>query len=174
MTANAMKGDRDRCIASGMNDYLAKPVALQNLADILAFWLLSGNGSDITETQRFHDKPRTYAQKVFDEADMLERLEDCAFVRSILEASLLEIPELLGELQQLCKGDDCLVIRRQAHTLKGMAANISAFALRDSAMRVETAAKEGSIESVLELLPEVEQQALLTIEAITKSVNYDP
>ncbi|HEU5169053.1 MAG TPA: hypothetical protein VFU46_00875 [Gemmatimonadales bacterium] len=39
MTANAMAGDRDRCLAAGMDDYLAKPIQRQLLADTLARWL---------------------------------------------------------------------------------------------------------------------------------------
>ena len=42
MTANAMKGDREKCLDAGMNDYLAKPIRAGTLADVLAKWLIRG------------------------------------------------------------------------------------------------------------------------------------
>jgi HPt (histidine-containing phosphotransfer) domain-containing protein len=106
----------------------------------------------------------------FDKADLFARLEnDMAFVRIILDESLQEIPRHIELVQELCKGDDFKAIRREAHTLKGLAANISTSALRDAAMRVEDAAKNNDMESVLKFLPELEKQALMAQEAIIES-----
>lgn len=169
MTASSMKGDREKCIESGMNDYLAKPVIRQELAEVLAKWLVSSRTKVATVPSCSPRKALDSVRLIFDEADMMARLEDRKFVRSILEESLQEIPELVEVLQELCKGNDCSAIRLQAHTLKGLAVNISTFALGDIAQRVEAAAKEGAIESVLELLPEVEKQALMAMDAIRNS-----
>ncbi len=45
ITAKAMKGDRERCFAAGMNDYIAKPVTMKKLQQVLAKWLPSGKGA---------------------------------------------------------------------------------------------------------------------------------
>jgi HPt (histidine-containing phosphotransfer) domain-containing protein len=104
---------------------------------------------------------------LFDEADLLERFDDDAeFAQSILEESLNEIPRLLEELQKFCRAGDCSSVRNQAHTLKGMAANISTPRLQDVAMRMEHAARDGQLMAAVELLPEIEQVAQQTADTI--------
>jgi HPt (histidine-containing phosphotransfer) domain-containing protein len=105
---------------------------------------------------------------LFDEADLLERLDDDReFAQTILEESLGEIPRFLTDIQNLCLGTDSTALRSQAHTLKGMAANIGTPRLKDVAMRIENAAKEERIDLATELLPELEQVTQLTIDAIS-------
>ncbi|HIJ95195.1 MAG TPA: Hpt domain-containing protein [Desulfuromonadales bacterium] len=107
---------------------------------------------------------------LFDEADLLERFDnDSEFTQSILEESLHEIPRILEELQQICQGGDCACIRNQAHTLKGMAANISTPRLQDVAMRMETAARDEQLTSAVALLAGLEQVAQATVDAILHS-----
>jgi HPt (histidine-containing phosphotransfer) domain-containing protein len=99
---------------------------------------------------------------------MLVRMEnDQDFVRMILDESLRELPQQLEELRALCRGEDAVSLRRQAHSMKGVAGNISAPVLRDICYRVETAAKANDIQTAQELLPELERAVQLTIEAIT-------
>ena len=166
MTANAMKGDREKCIESGMDDYLAKPLRAQEVARLIAVW--SQSSLFIASDGVGHSSANVpdSARMIFDEADMLERLEDRDFVRSVLDDSLKEIPQLLEQLHKTCTEDDCSVIMNQAHTLKGLASNISTYALYYASLRVETAAKEGAIEAVRGLLPELKLQAMMAMEEI--------
>ena len=166
MTANTMIGDSKKCFESGMNAYLAKPVKREELAAVLDTWLVNAAVCGSTEQMYVLDILNGHERMIFDETDILERFEDVNLVRSILEESLEEIPVLLKDLQALCSGGDCPAIRLQAHTLKGLAANISTSFLRDSALRVEVTAKEGALHTVRELLPEVERQAERAQEAI--------
>ncbi len=107
------------------------------------------------------------AHPLFDEADMLSRMDDDRdFVRLILDETRAELPKELEALGKLCLGNDAKAIRCLAHKIKGMAANISTGTLRDIASRVEAAAKEDDLVSVRGLLPELERTVLLTIEAI--------
>ncbi|HIJ86194.1 MAG TPA: response regulator [Desulfuromonadales bacterium] len=163
MTANAMKGDREKCLEAGMDDYLTKPVKKNELAEILLKWLSAQDHetAPLEEIVPMNDLP------LFDEADILSRMDDDRdFVRMILDESREELPKQLAELRELCGGSDAQAIRGHAHTLKGMAANISTGALRDVAARMEAAAKEDDLETARGLLPELERTVALTIEAI--------
>ncbi|MDD2900251.1 MAG: ATP-binding protein [Desulfuromonadaceae bacterium] len=160
MTANAMKGDREKCLEVGMDDYLTKPVKKDELAEILIKWLPTGDCSD--EVQ---GAPITHP--LFDEADLLDRMDnDRDFVRMILSESTKELAKQLEEIRELCRGDDLIAIHHIAHTMKGMAANISASALSDMAYKIETTAKNGDLTSVRDLFPELEQTMLMTMQAI--------
>lgn len=164
MTANAMKGDREKCLEAGMDDYLTKPVKKNELAGILLKWLPV---RDLDTAPPAEQLVPLDPSLLFDEADILKRMDDDRdFVRMILDETREELPKQCAELRELCRGSDAKAIRGHAHTLKGMAANISTGALRDIAARMEAAAKEEDLVTVRELLPELERTVALTIEAI--------
>jgi HPt (histidine-containing phosphotransfer) domain-containing protein len=104
---------------------------------------------------------------LFDRAELLENFEgDEEMLQSIAEDAITEIPKEVAGLQSACSADDCTTTIRSAHTIKGMAANICTPALRDIAAKIETAAKEGDLDSARSLLPELEHTAYMTVEAI--------
>ncbi len=165
MTANAMKGDREKCLEAGMDDYLAKPVKKDELAKALLKWLTAGDSAKVPQQEEKGAPPD--ASLLFDKADLLSRMDDDQdFVRMILDESMEELPKQLAELRELCRGTDVKAIRSLSHAMKGLAANISTTALYDIAGKVESAAKDGVLESIRELLPELERTFELTIEAI--------
>ena len=167
MTANAMTGDREECIKAGMNDYLAKPVKKVELAGVLDKWLKSYE-YEFAATQNGHNP--YCAQLLFDGVQLLDNFDgDKDFARSILADALLEIPEDIAKLKELAAEADMQGLRHQVHTLKGMAANICAPALREISFEIETAAKDRDVESVRALLPELERMCLLTMDAIGKA-----
>ena len=164
MTANAMKGDREKCLEAGMDDYLTKPVKKNELAEILVKWLPTGGYAKAPQEEVAAPPD---AALLFDEADILSRMDnDRDFVRMILDESREELPKQLAELRELCRGGDAKTIRGLAHTMKGLAANISTGALRDIAAKMEAAAKEDDLVTVRALLPELERMVVLTLEAI--------
>ncbi|NTV49661.1 MAG: response regulator [Geobacteraceae bacterium] len=166
MTANAMMGDREDCIIAGMDDYLAKPVKKEELADVLDKWLKPGVRI-VSAAQSTCDQPE--APTLFNGSELLENFDgDRDFARSILDDALQEIPEEIEKLKELAAGTDMHSIRHQAHSMKGLAANICAPALRKICFKIETAAKDGDVESARRLLLELERIGLLTIEDVSK------
>ncbi len=164
MTANAMMGDREDCIIAGMDDYLAKPVKKEELAEVLDKWLKPCVHKD-AEVKKLDDQPG--ATKLFDSAELLDNFDgDRDFARSILADALQEIPGDIEKLKELSVGTDTQAIRLQAHSMKGLAANMCAPALRKLCFEIETAAKDNDVESARRLLPELERVGFMTIDVV--------
>ncbi|MGO9016232.1 MAG: response regulator [Dissulfurispiraceae bacterium] len=165
MTANALKGDREKCLDAGMNDYVAKPVYPQALAKALEKWLprraCGVTEQDICEPGHAATRPaEETAPPVFDKARMMTIVmgdEDfaCIVVKAFLSDIPLQIKALRGYLEA---GDDIQAVERQAHSIKSAAANVGGEALRAVAYEMEKAGKTGRLEAVTARLPELEMQ----------------
>jgi PAS domain S-box-containing protein len=151
LTASAMASDRERCLSEGMDDYLAKPVELRGLAHALARWMPRSVAIDMAK-----DLPRTAVKnklKVFDETSLLDRLMgDRQLAAAVLKDFLEDTPTQLKQLHARVDEQDAPGICFQAHTLKGAAATVAAESLRATALSIETAATEGSLEICRTLL----------------------
>ena len=164
MTANATQDDRQKCLSSGMNDYLSKPIKKELLAELIEKWL---EYSSVQPVEISAQTGATPEPELFNEGDMLESMDnDSEFMRSILGDAIESLPDELETLRSLLEGNDAVAIRGQAHTMKGVAANIYAPSLRETCLRIETAAKGGDIETAREILPDLELIFSLTIEKI--------
>ncbi len=162
ITADAMSGDRDKCLQAGMNDYLAKPVELRKLAGALEKWLNApaGNGElrppgsqlpAITEP--------VFNQAVFHQEELLARLMgDKDLSGKIIAGFLDDAPRQLRTLKKMLEEGDSDGARRQAHSLKGAAATISAEALRSLCSEAQEAAAASEFIRALALLPRLEEQ----------------
>jgi PAS domain S-box-containing protein len=165
MTANAMKGDRENCIAAGMNDYLSKPVKKNEVAEVLGKWALSENHKEKLQKQNSRDV--SGAAVLFDQTDIMGRFDgDREFVKSILKDVLTELPKDLMKLQSACQDETPQLIRLHAHTIKGMAANLCLSELRDCALKLENTAKNGDMATVRNVLTELERISVATLEKV--------
>jgi PAS domain S-box-containing protein len=148
MTAHAMQGDRERCLIAGMNDYVPKPVSPSSLAAVLEKWLPVVRFFSEKEISEESSLP-VVDEPVFDKADLLERMMgDEEVVEIILKESLKDILHRLDLLQDcLAAGDGkgCLL---QVHSIKGVAASLSAKRLCFIAREMEADAKKGDFAAV--------------------------
>lgn len=155
MTANAMKGDRNRCLQAGMNDYVSKPVSQEKLYETLAKWLPDTETPEqATAPVLPEDEAMTASPEVpldLDKARMQMGGSD-ALLKRMLTRFRTSQANAVTELLEAWDNDDKEAVHRLAHTLKGVAASIGADALSKVAFDLETALEEGAVSTRIELL----------------------
>jgi CheY-like chemotaxis protein len=143
MTAEAMSGDRERCLDAGMNDYVAKPIRVDEL--VAAIKRTPRRGS--SDTSPVADAP---TDDPIDES-VLARLADgtggdVAFVWELIEQFVADTPGLVAAARAGIEGGDAEEVRRAAHTLKSNAATFGAHELAGLSRELEDAAKRGVLD----------------------------
>ena len=142
MTAYAMRGDRERCLEAGMDGYIAKPVRGRELAQAVELHL----GGRFSEEPEPPSRTELEEAPVFDSKALLERVDgDRGAFRAVMAVFLEDAPLQIETLQGLLDRRDAAALRRQAHTLKGAAANIGAERLHQATVRIEQAADAGDL-----------------------------
>jgi len=154
MTANAMAGDRDRCLAAGMNDHVIKPIDIKELFEVLGRWI------DVPEQRRQDFLPQTQgvtSEAVLPELPGIDTKTGLARVgnNSKLYLNILHkfrdsqahTPE---EIEQALATGDRRTAERLAHTLKGVCGNVGADKLRAAARVLEAAIKAGQDDTATE------------------------
>jgi CheY-like chemotaxis protein/HPt (histidine-containing phosphotransfer) domain-containing protein len=121
MTAHAMNGDRERCLAAGMDDYLAKPLRPEELDALLAR-ILGAPAASATPPAA-----RDPFEALVDDARMrVFKVDYPEIVDQLIELFVESTPPLLDELRAGAEADDADAVRRTAHKLKGSCQNIGA------------------------------------------------
>ncbi len=160
MTAHAMRGDREKCLEAGMDDYIPKPVTPQVLATVLDKWLAPkaaspeapAHGAEASEAGAEGES----ADPGFDPSVLLRRLMgDEELTRGVLEEFGNRIPSEIATLEDHLTAGDAPTVERLAHTVRGAAANLGAPAVVELALEMETAAGAGDLESVRARLPDL-------------------
>ena len=152
MTAHAMRGDKERCLASGMDGYLSKPIHPDGLfAEIERCLAAAGKGSAMTENSQ-------ESREQIDRVSLLERVEgDQELLSEMIHIFQEDAPNLLTAMRDALQRGDMAVLERSAHSLKGAVSNLSAKATAAAALQLENDAKNKDVESAKGSLAEVER-----------------
>jgi HPt (histidine-containing phosphotransfer) domain-containing protein len=133
MTAHALKGDRERCLAAGMDDYLSKPLRPNELDAVLERWLGAAPAGDARATS-----PAEPGDALVDEERMRVFRDDYPeIVEQLVDLFVDSTPPLLADLRRAAEDEDAEAVRRAAHKLKGSCQNIGAARLARLAAAIE-------------------------------------
>jgi CheY-like chemotaxis protein/HPt (histidine-containing phosphotransfer) domain-containing protein len=149
LTAGAVEGDRDKCLAAGMDDYLSKPFSLEQLERTLRRWLPSVPSIEPGEP---HVDPKVIESMLVlggGGRDLLCRL---------IDLFLQDAPQRVLAIQEALERGDAQAVARAAHAFKSASANLGASALAQLCSRLEMDCREGSLTAAEGLVAEIEAE----------------
>jgi polar amino acid transport system substrate-binding protein len=163
MTANAMASDRDKALDAGMNDYIAKPINIENMFSTMAKWITPavvatepihiGTGGSTTGSSTTGTIPELPGINTV--AGLTVCQGNHRLYRKLLIKFIESEVDFVDRFYQALASEDREAPTRCAHSLKGVAGNIGATAVQNAAAALETACKENRVEEFEPLLADV-------------------
>ena len=140
MTAHAMKGDRERCLDAGMDEYVSKPISSK-----LLFKTIKKLVSDPDEPV---NEDKTMQQPAFDKQALLQAFDnDWDFLSDVINMYIADYPEMLENIHAAIRNKDADMLRRTAHAFKGMIGNFQVDTAVQNAYRLEKMGSESTFDN---------------------------
>jgi CheY-like chemotaxis protein len=156
MTANAMGGDREKCLDAGMDDFITKPVRIEELGATLEREMVIR-----LSPPSMSDKPRSFETVNLHSLDRLRELRapgEPDPVAEIIELFLEQTPRYLQALTRAGERRDADSLRKTAHALKGSCGNLGVERMADCCRELELMAMQGTLASAKKLVTQLEQE----------------
>jgi CheY-like chemotaxis protein len=167
MTALVMKGDRERCMAVGMDGYLAKPIRAQELDEVLEKYIALKNDVDVPQ-QAPSQAASTAEEMTIDAQDLMERVsDDREFLAELVGIFKEDGPRQLESIKKALEEQNREEMRRAAHSLRGALSNLAAVRASALAADIEFAGTLGDFSSAHTALHRLEVELTRVIDTLS-------
>ncbi len=171
MTAHAMKGDRERCLEAGMDDYLSKPIKAEELQRVITNVIgsseLSGSGNN-DDTERLD-------AEVWNPNETLAQLDDDqGLLKEMAQLFMDDLPKLMGRIEEAVIDGDRDKLERSAHTLKGSVSHFSARRVHHLAKQLEDMGREDDLGQSRIVLDELRDEVDRLNQSLREFVENQP
>jgi CheY-like chemotaxis protein len=155
MTAHAMKGDREECLAAGMDGYVSKPIQASQVFEVLDAVVAARQGRMVPPTARAAAR----GPALVDREALMSRLDgDGRLLAEIVELFLHSSPQLLRDVKKALAARDRKALQRAAHTLKGAVGNFGARTVWAAALKLEKIGQSGNLSQGRQALSVLEKE----------------
>ena len=149
MTAHAMKGDRERCLAAGMDGYITKPVRFSDIEETLAGLI----------RENMNSSPAAAKAESWDRIQALDRIGgDEQLLRDLCQIFLEESPKLMAKMRHALAAGDCDGLMRAAHSIKGESSYLGAGRTSEAARQLEDMGRNQDLAHAGHTLAELERE----------------
>lgn len=169
MTAFALEGDKEKCLAAGMNDYISKPILVEDIITKIQLW--SKNKSTMKTTKQITTIEQESEFPIINIA-VLQRLQelnakvDPTFLRDVIQMYLQQMPQLIKDMEAFISESKADQLQMTAHKLKGSSLQIGAARLSNAAKQLEIAGRNKMMADAPSLYNELKAAAVVTEEAL--------
>ena len=163
MTAHAMKGDRERCLAAGMDGYTSKPIRIGELEHAIAQLISPPNSAKVPVSEA------DQADGAIDHTALLAGVDgNRRVLRELVRLFLADCPRRLAEIKEAIRRGDAGALGRAAHTLKGSVGNFAAKSAFAAAQRLEIMSRDIDLDNVGKACVTLESELALLSEELRK------
>jgi two-component system sensor histidine kinase/response regulator len=174
MTANALEGDRDRCLAAGMDDYTAKPITLEAIDSLLTRWVKTPEALGMgTPLRSAPSSEEAVSAATLDSLRQLQDEDSPRLVADLIAVYLEELGSRLGTLQAAAAAEDADSLAREAHALKGASLSLGATPLAALCAEIEAVGGSRRLESITTLLDHLAAEASRVKDALSSELETD-
>ncbi|MEP7153305.1 MAG: response regulator [Nitrospira sp.] len=170
LTANAMQGDRERCKAAGMDDYLSKPVKIDDLGRILHRWMPLPTVEDAPPPVPPREMSKSDAS-IFDASTMLTNIGgDIELFDQLIRLFLDRHPTMVQDIELAISQADSVALERAAHSMKGTAGNLCAPDVVLLASQLEATGRLGTLDDAPALVIQLRRTIQQLVEVLTRQI----
>jgi CheY-like chemotaxis protein/HPt (histidine-containing phosphotransfer) domain-containing protein len=177
LTANALDGDRETCVAAGMDDYLAKPFSREQLALALSRWLPRAasprENPDFSPSASAPDDTGLAGPvnaRTLEAIRNLPGTDGTALVNKVIHAYFEDTPVRLAQMKSAIEAGDAEALRKAAHGMKSSSANVGAERLAGLCRDLEMIGRDGALDAAPLLLHRTAGELAIVLDALQPQI----